>query len=42
MYEERKNMVTLLEKLHIAKQYKLEALYLAMSLCDRYRVNLAI
>lgn len=35
-------MVTLLEALITEKEYKEETLYLAVSLCDRYLVNLAI
>ena len=35
-------MVTLLEALITEKDYKEETLYLAVSLCDRYLVNLAI
>ena len=41
-YEGRESMITLLEALNTQKKYKLETLYLAMSLCDRYLVNLAI
>lgn len=35
-------MVTLLEALIAEKEYKEETLYLAVSLCDRYLVNLSI
>ena len=35
-------MVTLLEALIAEKSYKEETLYLAVSLCDRYLVNLSI
>lgn len=41
-YEGRESMITLLEALNTQKKYKLETLYLALSLCDRYLVNLAI
>jgi len=35
-------MITLIESLYTNKKYKLETLYLALSLCDRYLVNIAI
>ena len=35
-------MVTLIEALITEKSYKEETLYLAVSLCDRYLVNLSI
>ena len=38
----RRHMVTLLEDLSRAKEYKEETLYLATSLADRYLVNLAV
>ena len=38
----REQMVTLIESLWQKKQYRLETLYLAVSLSDRYLVNLAI
>ena len=41
-YEGRESMITLLEALNTQKKYKVETLYLALSLCDRYLVNLAI
>ena len=41
-YEGREIMITLLEALNTQKKYKVETLYLALSLCDRYLVNLAI
>ena len=41
-YEGRESMITLLEALNTQKKYKLDTLYLALSLCDRYLVNLAI
>ena len=33
-------MVMLIEELHAAKEYKIETLYLAVSLADRYLVNI--
>ena len=41
-HEARVSMITLVEALCTHKKYKIETLYLAMSLCDRYLVNLAI
>lgn len=38
----RQHMITLLEALNQEKEYKPETLYLAVSLCDRYLVNLLI
>ena len=35
-------MVTLIENIHLEKRYRLETLYLAVSICDRYLVNLQI
>lgn len=35
-------MVTLLESLNVEKHYKEETLYVAVSLCDRYLINLSI
>ena len=35
-------MVLLLEELHNIKNYKVETLYLAVSLADRYLVKLAL
>ncbi len=35
-------MITLLEALNHEKGYKSETLYLAVSICDRYLVNLLI
>ena len=35
-------MVILIEELNLLKEYKLETLYLAVSLADRYLVNIAI
>ena len=35
-------MVTLIENIHLEKRYRLETLYLAVSICDRYMVNLQI
>ena len=35
-------MVLLLEELHNIKDYKIETLYLAVSLADRYLVNFAV
>ena len=35
-------MVLLIEELHALKKYKLETLYLAVSLADRYLVYIAV
>ena len=37
----RQQMVLLIEELHTMKQYKIETLYLAVSLADRYLVYIA-
>ena len=37
----RQQMVSLIEELHTIKQYKIETLYLAVSLADRYLVYIA-
>ena len=41
-YDGRESMITLLEALNLQKKYKLDTLYLALSLCDRFLVNLSI
>ena len=38
----RQQMVLLIEELHAIKQYKIETLYLAVSLADRYLVYIAL
>ena len=40
--EARRNMVTLIENIYIKKNYRLETLYLATSICDRYLAKLKI
>ena len=39
---ERQQMVLLIEELHTIKQYKIETLYSAVSLADRYLVYVAL
>lgn len=38
----RQQMVMLIEDLNTLKEYKLETLYLSVSLADRYLVNIAV
>jgi len=37
----RKEMVRLIEKLHSEKNYRIETLYLAVNIADRYLINLS-
>ena len=39
---DRKHMVMLIEDLHHLKEYKIETLYLAVSIADKYLVNVAV
>lgn len=38
----RQQMIILIEELNQLKEYKIETLYLAVSIADRYLVNIAV
>lgn len=40
--DQRKRMVILIEELHRKKKYRLETLFLAVSIADRYLINLTV
>ena len=40
--DQRKRMVILIEELHRKKKYRIETLFLAVSIADRYLIHLTV